>query len=74
MPSSSAALGHLLTDQCGLSEELWQEFSNPLGVLFTIYMTPTLILVTARAKELANGMLQRAQERVGTGCCKVSRE
>ena len=81
MRSSSAALDHLLANKCGLSEELRQDFSDPFGVLLTIYMAPTLIFVAAKAKERENGMLQRAQERVGlllpnalSGCCKASRE
>ena len=78
MPSSSAALNHLLANKCGVSEVGQQDFSNPFGVLFTIYIAPTLIFVAAKAKEHENGMLQRAQERLLpnalTGCCKASRE
>ena len=67
MPSSSAALDYLLSDQCGLSEEFRREFSNPLVVLLTICMTPGLMFAAAKAKERGVGSF-------ATKRCKVSRK
>ena len=64
MSSSTAALDHLLADQCGISEEGRRDFSNPFAVLFTICMTPVLMFVAAK-------LLQGA---FATKRCKVSRK
>ena len=80
MSSSSAALDHLLAEQCGVSEEGRRDFSNPFAVLFTICMTPVLMFVAARAKELRPQILQGGVSSVaGVGSfatkrCKVSRK
>ena len=80
MPSPPDALGHLLTGQCGVSEEERQEFSSPFSVLFTICMYPTLMFVAARVKERWPQISQWVISSVaGVGSCaskrcKVSRE
>ena len=77
MSSSTAALDHLLADQCGISEEGRRDFSNPFAVLFTICMTPVFVFVAAKAKERWQQILQGSVASVGscaTKHCKVSRE
>ena len=71
MSSSTAALDHLLTGQCGISEEGRRDFSNPFAVLFAICMTPVLMFVAAKAKERWQQLLQGA---FATKRCKVSRK
>ena len=78
MPSSSAALDHMLAEQCGVSEEERQEFSSPFSVLLTICMYPTLIFVAAMVEERWPQNLQEVISSVAGSCatklCKVSRK
>ena len=74
MPSSSAALDHMLAEQCGVSEDERQEFSSPFSVLFTICMYPTLMFVAARVKERWPQILQGVISSVaGVGSCATKR-
>ena len=80
MSSSTAALDHLLADQCSISEEGRRDFSNPFAVLFSICMTPVFMFVAAKAKERWQQILQGTLSSVAsvgsfaTNRCKVSRK